>query len=42
LPVMAINVGGPSFNLSQAFLLDEVKPRLLRVIAQLEEALLDR
>jgi DNA-binding IclR family transcriptional regulator len=39
LPVMAINVGGPSFNLSKAFLLDEVKPRLLHVIAQLEDAL---
>ncbi|WP_246327224.1 IclR family transcriptional regulator [Burkholderia guangdongensis] len=39
LPVMAINIGGPSFSLSKEFLLDEVKPRLLRVIAQLEDAL---
>jgi DNA-binding IclR family transcriptional regulator len=37
LPVMAINVGGPSTTLSKAFLLEEVKPRLLHLVAKLEE-----
>jgi DNA-binding IclR family transcriptional regulator len=39
LPVMAINVGGPSFKLSKAFLLEEVRPRLIDVVTQLEIAL---
>ncbi|RQH08954.1 IclR family transcriptional regulator [Paraburkholderia dinghuensis] len=42
LPAMAINVGGPSFSLSKEFLLEEVRPRLMRVIAQLEDTLKDR
>jgi len=36
MPPMAINVGGPSFRLSPSFLLDEVRPRLLEVVRQLE------
>lgn len=40
LPVMAINVGGPSSSLSKEFLLEQVKPRLLQVVAQLEEGAL--
>ena len=39
LPVMAMNVGGPAFKLSPEFLLDEVRPRLLDLVAQLEGAL---
>lgn len=39
LPVMAINVGGPSFSLSQSFLLEAVKPRLLELVARLEDAM---
>ncbi len=35
-PVMAINCGGPAFQLSPAFLVDEVRPRLLDVVAQLK------
>jgi DNA-binding IclR family transcriptional regulator len=37
LPVMAINVGGPASSLTKEFLLEEVTPRLLRLVAQLEE-----
>lgn len=39
LPIMAINVGGPSFKLSKEFLLEEVRPRLIDVVTQLETAL---
>ncbi len=39
LPTMALNCGGPSFNLSRAFLLDEVRPRLSSVVRRLEDAL---
>lgn len=39
LPVMAVNVGGPSYNLSPEFLLKEVAPRLLKVVRAIEEAL---
>jgi DNA-binding IclR family transcriptional regulator len=39
LPVMAVNVGGPSYNLSPEFLLDEVRPRLLQVVRAIEDAL---
>lgn len=39
LPAMAINCGGPSFNLPREFLLDEVRPRLASVVRRLEEAL---
>jgi len=35
-PVMAINVGGPSSSLSEAFLLEEVRPRLLALVARLQ------
>jgi DNA-binding IclR family transcriptional regulator len=36
MATMALNVGGPSFHLSREFLLEEVRPRLLRVVEQLE------
>ena len=36
LPAMALNCGGPSFSLSRAFLLDEVRPRLASVVRRLE------
>lgn len=39
LPVMAINVGGPSFSLSPDYLLGEARPRLIDMIAALEQAL---
>lgn len=39
LPVMAVNVGGPSYNLSPEFLLDEVRPRLIQVVRDIENAL---
>lgn len=39
LPGMAINCGGPSFSLSRAFLLGEVRPRLASVVRRLEESL---
>jgi DNA-binding IclR family transcriptional regulator len=35
LPVMAINVGGPSSSLSPEFLLGEVRPRLLALVERL-------
>jgi hypothetical protein len=37
---MAINCGGPSFNLSQDFLLNEVRPRLIDTVTRLEASLL--
>lgn len=40
LPPMAINCGGPSFNLSKEFLLNEVRPRLIEVVDRLEASLL--
>jgi DNA-binding IclR family transcriptional regulator len=40
LPPMAINCGGPSFNLSKEFLLNEVRPRLLEMVTRLETSLL--
>ncbi|WP_418316847.1 IclR family transcriptional regulator [Piscinibacter sakaiensis] len=40
MPPMALNCGGPSFNLSQAFLLDEVRPRLIDLTQRLESTLL--
>ena len=40
LPPMAINCGGPSFNLSQDFLLNEVRPRLIDTVTRLEASLL--
>ena len=39
LPMMAINVGGPSFSLLPEFLLQEVRPRLIEMIGRLESAL---
>lgn len=39
LPLMAVNVGGPSFTLSPDFLLGEVRPRLLELVARLEYTL---
>jgi DNA-binding IclR family transcriptional regulator len=33
--ILSINCGGPSFNLSPEFLLDEVKPRLLELVERL-------
>jgi len=39
LPVMAINVGGPSFNLAPDVLLREVRPRLIELVARIEEAM---
>jgi DNA-binding IclR family transcriptional regulator len=40
LPPMAINCGGPSFNLSKDFLLNEVRPRLIDMVTRLEASLL--
>ena len=40
LPPMAINCGGPSFNLSKDFLLNEVRPRLIEMVTRLEASLL--
>lgn len=40
LPPMAINCGGPSFNLSKDFLLNEVRPRLIEMVSRLETSLL--
>jgi DNA-binding IclR family transcriptional regulator len=39
LPLMSINVGGPSFSLSAEFLLQEVRPRLLELVTRIEAAL---
>ena len=39
LPAMALNCGGPSFSLSRAFLLGEVRPRLASVVRRLEDSL---
>ncbi|WP_291142543.1 IclR family transcriptional regulator [Hydrogenophaga sp.] len=39
LPMMAVNVGGASYNLSPEFLLKEVRPRLLDVVRAIEDAL---
>ena len=39
LPAMAINCGGPSFNLSPDYLLQEVRPRLVDMVTRIETAL---
>lgn len=39
MPAMAINCGGPAFNLSKEFLLDEVRPRLVDLVRRLEASL---
>ncbi len=36
LPVMAISCAGPAFSLSQEFLLDEVRPRLIEMARKLQ------
>jgi len=38
-PAMALNCGGPSFSLSRAFLIGEVRPRLASVVRRLEDSL---
>lgn len=40
LPPMAVNCGGPSFNLPKDFLLNEVRPRLIDMVARLEASLI--
>jgi DNA-binding IclR family transcriptional regulator len=37
LPAMAINCGGPSFNLARPFLLHEVRPRLANMVRRLQD-----
>jgi DNA-binding IclR family transcriptional regulator len=39
LPPMAINCGGPAFTLSKEFLLNEVRPKLIELVRQLEASL---
>lgn len=39
LPPMVINCGGPSFNLSPDFLLQEARPRLIETVARIEAAM---
>ncbi len=36
LPAMAVSCGGPAFNLSQKFLLNEVRPRLIDMVRRIE------
>lgn len=38
LPAMAVSCGGPAFNLSQKFLLNEVRPRLIDMVRRIEES----
>lgn len=37
LPLMVINCGGPAMTLKKAFLLNEVRPRLIEIVRRLEE-----
>lgn len=39
LPAMAINIGGAAFQLSPEHLMQELRPRLIEVVARLEEAM---
>lgn len=39
LPPMVINCGGPSFNVSPEFLLNEARPRLVEMVSRIEAAL---
>lgn len=39
LPPMVLNCGGPSFNLSPEFLLNEARPRLVEMVSRLEATL---
>jgi DNA-binding IclR family transcriptional regulator len=38
LPAMAVSCGGPAFNLSQKFLLNEVRPRLIDMVRRIEDS----
>ncbi len=40
MPLMAMNCGGPAFQLSPAFLLEEVRPKLIALVQQLERLML--
>jgi hypothetical protein len=33
---MSINCGGPGFNLTRSFLMDEVRPQMVAIAAQLQ------
>lgn len=39
MPPMAINCGGPAFNLSKEYLLNEIRPRLIQLVQRLESSL---
>ena len=39
LPMMTVNVGGPSYNLSPDYLLNEVRPRLLQLVRAIVDEL---
>ena len=39
LPPMAINCGAPAFKVSSEYLLNEVRPRLIELVRQIEEGL---
>jgi DNA-binding IclR family transcriptional regulator len=39
LPPMAISCGGPAARLSPQFLLSEVRPRLIAMVARIEDEL---
>ena len=36
MPTMAINCGGPAFNLTREFLLDNIRPKLLEIVQKLQ------
>jgi DNA-binding IclR family transcriptional regulator len=38
LPAMSISCGGPAFNVSQKFLLNEVRPRLIDMVRRIEDS----
>ena len=38
MPPMALNCGGPAFSLSEKFLLNEVRPRLIELVHRIEES----
>lgn len=38
LPAMSMNCGGPAFNVSQKFLLNEVRPRLIDMVRRIENS----
>ena len=39
LPAMAVNVGGAAFQLTPSHLMNDLRPRLIEMVARLEEAL---